>query len=300
MRVDFEIVEVFGTEPLSGGPLPVVLGAGARSDEVLLRLAARLAMPETVYLDRAATGELSVRICTPYVELGFAGHPLLGAAAVAVRRELAAPGWVRLHTRDGVVRVRVDREGRSATLEERPCAVGPEVPAEAVCAAVGLPASAAIGPVKVAGAGLAYACLPVGAATLHRARPLPERVAALPRRVPALAEVYGVAVLVPDLPVVRTRVFVPEPACAEDPATGSAALAQAAWLMDTVLPSGSPADLELRQGTDHLGYSRLNVRVRRSPGGRVLADVGGAVAGFASGTLTLDGGHAVDRSEPCG
>ncbi|MFF8772672.1 PhzF family phenazine biosynthesis protein [Kitasatospora sp. NPDC015120] len=286
--MEFELVEVFGSGPLTGGPLGVVLWDGAGDDALMQRLAARLAMPETVFLRGGDGGEVDVRIFTPYVELGFAGHPLVGAAAVAVRRRLAAPGWVTMRTRDGIVRARVEAGADGAVLEERICRVGPPVAPDLVCEAVGLAPDAAVGPVRWASAGLGFACLPVSAAGLRSAQALPLEVAALAERVPGLADVFGVAAFVPQLPDVRSRVFVPEPVCAEDPATGSAALAVAGWLAHQRRPEG-PLAFDIVQGTAGLGFARMQVNVRGRAGRDPLASVGGAVRTLVRGQLALDG-----------
>jgi trans-2,3-dihydro-3-hydroxyanthranilate isomerase len=285
--VDFELVEVFGSEPLTGGPLGAVLCDAAFDDALMQRLAARLAMPETVFLHAGDGGEVVVRIFTPYVELDFAGHPLVGAAAVAVRRGLARPGRVAMRTRGGIVHAQVDPEADRAVLEERSCRVGPPVAPDSVCAAVGLAPDAAVGPVRWASAGLGFACLPVSAADLESAQALPHEVAALTERVPELAGVFGVAVFVPQLPEVRSRVFVPEPVCAEDPATGSAALAVAGWLAYDQSPTAEHLAFDIVQGSADLGLSRLQVEVRRNTVGDLCASVGGRVRTLVHGSLEL-------------
>jgi trans-2,3-dihydro-3-hydroxyanthranilate isomerase len=285
--MEFELVEVFGSGPLTGGPLGVVMCDTACDDALMQRLAARLAMPETVFLRGGDDGQVDVRIFTPYVELDFAGHPLVGAAAVAVRRNLAAPGWVAMRTRNGTVRARVGPGAEGAVLEERPCRVGPPLAPDLVCEAVGLAPHSATGPVRLASAGLAFACLPVSAAGLHCAQALPLKVAALAERVPALADVFGVAVFVPRLPEVRSRVFVPEPVCAEDPATGSAALAVAGWLAHQEPPE-EPLAFDIVQGTPELGFARMHVKTRRHADHSLLASVGGAVRTLFQGQLNLD------------
>lgn len=52
------------------------------------RLAARLAMQETVILDRHADGTVAVRIFTPYVEPGTDESHVLASVGGSVRRPL--------------------------------------------------------------------------------------------------------------------------------------------------------------------------------------------------------------------
>lgn len=73
------LLRVFCGEGDSGGnSLAVFLDGAAVPPEARQRVAAELALSETVYVDDAARGE--IRIFTPAVELDFAGHPAVGAA----------------------------------------------------------------------------------------------------------------------------------------------------------------------------------------------------------------------------
>jgi trans-2,3-dihydro-3-hydroxyanthranilate isomerase len=87
----------------------------------------------------------------------------------------------------------------------------------------------------------------------------------LTERVHELAGVFGVALFVPRLPEVRSRVFVPEPVCAEDPATGSAAPAMAGWLAFDQSPIAEPLAFDIVQGTTGLGLSRPQVKFAGTP-----------------------------------
>ena len=79
MKID--LVDVFGSGPLSGNPLAVVHGAGELSADQMLALTQWLGFSETTFLlppsDSAA--DYRVRIFYPGGELPFAGHPTLGS-----------------------------------------------------------------------------------------------------------------------------------------------------------------------------------------------------------------------------
>ncbi|WFL76722.1 PhzF family phenazine biosynthesis protein [Altererythrobacter arenosus] len=79
MKLD--LVDVFGSGPLSGNPLGVVHGADDMTAEQMLRLTQWLGFSETTFLlpptDPAA--DYRVRIFYPGGELPFAGHPTLGS-----------------------------------------------------------------------------------------------------------------------------------------------------------------------------------------------------------------------------
>jgi len=77
----YTLVDVFGTEPFSGNPLPVIHDADALSTEEMQRITRWFGYSETAFLvapdDPAA--DYRVRIFTLDRELPFAGHPTLGS-----------------------------------------------------------------------------------------------------------------------------------------------------------------------------------------------------------------------------
>lgn len=79
MKLD--LVDVFGSAPLTGNPLAVVHRAGDLTGDAMLRLTQWLGFSETTFLlpptDPAA--DYRVRIFYPAGELPFAGHPTLGS-----------------------------------------------------------------------------------------------------------------------------------------------------------------------------------------------------------------------------
>ena len=83
MQLDYILMDVFTTTPLSGNPLAVVRDADALLDDRMQAIANEFALSETVFLTRPrqATHTAGVRIFTPRTELAFAGHPTVGAAA---------------------------------------------------------------------------------------------------------------------------------------------------------------------------------------------------------------------------
>jgi len=80
--VQIDLVDVFGSGPLSGNPLAVVRGAEDLEADAMLKLTRWLGYSETTFIlpptDTAA--DYRVRIFYPAGELPFAGHPTLGTA----------------------------------------------------------------------------------------------------------------------------------------------------------------------------------------------------------------------------
>lgn len=76
MALDVHVVRVFTRGQLGGNHLGIVADDVARTTEEMQGIATAVGYSETVFL--SADG--SVRIFTPFGELAFAGHPLVGAA----------------------------------------------------------------------------------------------------------------------------------------------------------------------------------------------------------------------------
>ncbi|MFC0204181.1 PhzF family phenazine biosynthesis protein [Novosphingobium soli] len=77
-----DLVDVFGSGPLSGNPLAVVRGGEELDADQMLRLTRWLGFSETTFLlpPTDPNADYRVRIFYPAGELPFAGHPTLGSA----------------------------------------------------------------------------------------------------------------------------------------------------------------------------------------------------------------------------
>ena len=76
----YHLVDVFGSEPFSGNPLPVIAGADLPTDE-MQRITRWFGYSETAFLVEPTNpaADYRVRIFTLDRELPFAGHPTLGS-----------------------------------------------------------------------------------------------------------------------------------------------------------------------------------------------------------------------------
>ena len=110
MKLD--LVDVFGSGPLSGNPLAVVHGADGMDAQQMLALTRWLGFSETTFLlpptDPAA--DYRVRIFYPAGELPFAGHPTLGTchAWLEAGGKPKQPGTVMQECGVGLVEVRIE------------------------------------------------------------------------------------------------------------------------------------------------------------------------------------------------
>lgn len=108
--MQLDLVDVFGSGPLSGNPLAVVHGADGLDAGQMLALTRWLGFSETTFLlppsDPAA--DYRVRIFYPAGELPFAGHPTLGSchAWLEAGGTSKEPGQVMQECGVGLVEVR--------------------------------------------------------------------------------------------------------------------------------------------------------------------------------------------------
>lgn len=167
-----------------------------------------------------------LRIFTPSRELPFAGHPSVGSAWVLADAGLIRTGDVVQECGAGLLPVRVETYG--AQVEGGKPEVGPDLDGAGLAAAVGLgPADLDEGvPAGIAGAGVPFAFLPVRPDAVARARPDAAAVQAV------TTGTTGVTVVSFDRAAWRAhvRMFAPGVGVAEDPATGSAAVALGVFL----------------------------------------------------------------------
>jgi trans-2,3-dihydro-3-hydroxyanthranilate isomerase len=287
------LLDVFTDRPFTGNPLAVFPDPAGLSDRQMQGLAAELNLSESVFLfPPAGGGTAAVRIFTPQVELPFAGHPTLGAAAALLLLGRATDRVV-LEEGVGPVPVRVTRRDDITVEAELTAARPPEVgpapagPAE-LAAALGLTPGDLDPdrPARAVDAGVPYTVLPVrDLATLGRAEP----AAARWRAVVGDGSVYVVTfdpAVTGDGPEadVRARMFAPALGVVEDPATGSAAVALVGYLHELGL---TDRPYVVAQGVEMGRPSRLTVR----------ADVtdGAVRASYVSGASVLLGSGVFDR-----
>lgn len=81
MTCVFQMIDVFGAEPLSGNPLAVVFGADTLETDEMQRLTRWFNLSETAFVlsPTHPLADYRVRIFTLEREMPFAGHPTLGS-----------------------------------------------------------------------------------------------------------------------------------------------------------------------------------------------------------------------------
>lgn len=80
-------VDVFATGPLTGNGLTVFLGSEGWSPSMMQGLTREMKQFESIFLSDISPAGATARVFTVEEELPFAGHPILGAAAVLHRTQ---------------------------------------------------------------------------------------------------------------------------------------------------------------------------------------------------------------------
>lgn len=259
------IVDVFAERPLAGNQLAVVRDCAGLSDGKMQDIAREMNFSETTFVTSEGAGEADVRIFTPVAELPFAGHPTVGTAWVLAGGE----GTISLNLKAGTVPVSfVDGVGwMTPPPVDLKDTFGPAKTAELI----NLPVEALDPdfPIRFAEVGPRFLLIGVrDLASLKAARLDGDLHQAYVREGLGVqcvfvftSEAYGADA---DF---ASRMFFDTGGVREDPATGSANTAFAAYLHDL---EGGEFDVVVDQGVEMLRPSRLYLKVGPVPqvGGR--------------------------------
>ncbi|WP_433518037.1 PhzF family phenazine biosynthesis protein [Nonomuraea sp. CA-143628] len=288
MATGYYHVDVFSDRPFTGNSLAVFVDPPPLGESQMARLTQELRHFETIFVRTTdAPDVVHARVFDLMGELDFAGHPVLGAAAVLHERAGVAYGEERhwsftLGARHVDVTTRGDTAGQvSALLDQgRPELLPPTVPRDPVAAALGLTAADLDDtlPPEVVSTGLRYLVVPVrDADVLARAR------ITHPDFEGFLGGYGAQYVYVLDARAIEGRHWNND-GVLEDVATGSAAGCVAAYLMR----HGRARDgqeLSLAQGRFTGRPSRIAITAYGRPDAVERVTVGGGVSMVATGTL---------------
>jgi PhzF family phenazine biosynthesis protein len=170
-------VDVFSQSPFGGNSLPVFPDAHGLSVEQMLRITQEMRHFEAIFLEPTdQPGTVRARIFDLFEELPFAGHPIIGAAAVLHRRSGldGAQSWqFQLPSKTVEITTDVTAGGYSGLLDQGPPEfLGSFDDGARVAAAFNLAAEelASDLPLEVVSTGLRYLIVPVRPGVLARAR----------------------------------------------------------------------------------------------------------------------------------
>ncbi|MDC7805939.1 PhzF family phenazine biosynthesis protein [Luteimonas sp BLCC-B24] len=280
-------LDVFSAHPGAGNPLGVFVDAEGLDAAAMQAIAAWTNLSETIFLLPPDAGaDYRVRIFTPRQELPFAGHPSVGAAWAVVDQGLARADGGRLVQQcgAGLLPVRLDTGGRDRRPSVRaPRATPVATPdgSRGALDAVLRALDARHAPHALIDNGPRWWCVDLGEAEVVRGLrpPLPE-IAALSLASNAVGLAVCGRARASDHALV-VRAFCPADGIPEDPVTGSANAALAAWLHG----DGRMDDLGARyiasQGRELGRDGRVSVEIDAEGG----IWIGGQVQPVIRGTL---------------
>ncbi len=276
-------LDVFAERPLAGNGVAIFPDARPLSPAAMQALTQELRQFESIFLlPGASANTYSARVFTVEEELPFAGHPLLGAAALLhhLHCPVASAEWtLQLAAKSVQLRTRRQGQGFYAEMDQGLAEFGAQLSREQALVfaeAFSLSAADLDGryPAMVVSTGLPYLLLPVTAEGLARAK---QR-----RALDAELAAYGAAfVFLLEVDGHEGRTWDPL-GVIEDIATGSAAGPAAAFLVRHGLHRHDAA-FSLNQGRFLNRPSRLDVCV----GADGHVSVGGSVQLLARAELHL-------------
>ena len=272
--------DVFTDTALEGNQLAVFTDGRDVDAQRMQRLAREMNYAETVFvLPAEGDGHARIRIFTPAAEIPFAGHPTLGSAFV-----LGTPlqlTEIRLETGNGVVPVRLEREGPRIVfgwMNQPLPSFEPYQGERELLEALGIERSEL--PVEVYDNGIRHVYV-----TLESE----EAVAALQPdlgRLAKLPAVLGINCFAGSGTRWKTRMFAPGGGVPEDAATGSAAGPLALHVARHGLVEFG-TEIEITQGVEIQRPSKLYARVFGSAEHVERVEVGGSAVIVARGSFTL-------------
>jgi PhzF family phenazine biosynthesis protein len=299
--VRYEHVDVFAENPFHGNSLPVFLDAGHLDAAQMLAITQELRHFEAIFLRSTSDpGTWRARIFDMFTELPFAGHPVIGAAAVLHHRAASSNEDVRtwrfeLPGRTVTVKTRRRRDavtsagdGCVGELDQGEAEFGCVVEDRARVArafALDVDDLRADLPLQVVSTGLRYLVVPVRAGALNGARVLED----LTGLVVSVGAQFAVLFDEDRLEVRHWN----NDGVVEDIATGSAAGTIGAYRLRHGLAAAG-VEFDLHQG-NHLGRpSVLRVRAHGTPEHVENVSVAGAVAMVGHGVLHVPVPGSVD------
>ena len=254
--MELTIVDVFAERPLAGNQLAVVRDAASLTTDAMQDIAREMNFSETTFVISESADRANVRIFTPAWELPFAGHPTLGTAWVLA----GGQGSYTLDLEAGAVPVEFKAD--VGWMAPPPVTLGDTYPLADTARLIGLHESQLDPdhPVRFAQVGPQFILIGVKDLDALRAAKLNEAV-----HQQLLADGLGVQCVFiftseaygADADY-ASRMYFHSGNVREDPATGSANSAFAAYLRDL---RGGSFDVVVDQGVEMKRPSRLYLKI---------------------------------------
>ncbi|WP_170573406.1 PhzF family phenazine biosynthesis protein [Ruegeria atlantica] len=283
---DFDWVDAFSDHAFGGNGCAVVHGGAILPEDICTAYVRETSLVECTFTGPSDVADIRVRYFLASKEIPFAGHPTIATVAAMRSRGLFEGDALTLETGAGIVTIHL--QGDEIEMTQVAPQFGDLVPADLVATAINLPEDAIISPPQFVSTGLPF-CVTV--LRDHDAlREATLNVGALPK-IAAKAGYSGSDMAEPFLVTLKgateagdtfSRLLMAPPSPPEDPFTGSATGAMAAYLWKYGL---MPKDSFIAEQGHDLGR----------PGQAVVTRVGPADA--MTGIKVAGRGHVLMRGE---
>lgn len=231
---EFDWVDAFTDRAFGGNGCAVVHDGAHLSDETCMAFVRETSLVECTFTGPSEVADVRVRYFLASREIPFAGHPTIATVAAMRSRGLIDKDELVLETGAGLVPIRID--GDQIEMTQVAPQFGAQVPIELVAAAVDLPTEAIIAQPQLVSTGLPF-CITV--LRDHDALRAARLVEGPLRQVAQAAGYSGSDMAEPFLVTLKgatdagdtfSRLLLAPPSPPEDPFTGSATGAMAAYL----------------------------------------------------------------------
>lgn len=302
--IDYVTVDVFTDKRFGGNPLAVIPDARGIDEVLLQKIAAEFNYSETTFVfppdDPAHTAR--VRIFTPTDELPFAGHPNVGTAYVLGRRGevFGQPVSSKLvfEEKAGLVHLDLLRDGDEVTgasfVAPQRLQIGEPVEPETLACCISLSSDRIVASThlpRIVSVGLPFAVAELdGLDALAEARPNSAAFARADAEHPRYEDRFSAFIYVragEDSSHLRARMFAPLSNIPEDPATGSASAALAAYLAHLDLRPDAAISITIEQGVEMGRRSLIEAGVTKRGGEVMSVRIGGRCVPVMQGQMEI-------------
>ncbi|MGM4919683.1 PhzF family phenazine biosynthesis isomerase [Tardiphaga sp. 813_E8_N1_3] len=302
--IDYVTVDVFTDQRFGGNPLAVVPDARGIDDALLQKIATEFNYSETTFVfppdDPAHTAR--VRIFTPTDEIPFAGHPNVGTAFVLGRQGTAFGKPVGDHMvfeeKAGLVHLDLLRDGGAIVgtgfVAPQSLTMQGEINRDMMAACISLASDAIVtsthGP-RMVSVGLPFAVAELGSLdALASARPNTTAFEEAEQKHRSPDDRFSAFIYVrigDGFDHLRARMFAPLDNVPEDPATGSASAALAAYLVTLDPRRDATCGITIEQGVEMGRRSLIEVEVRKRDGHVESVRISGRCVPVSQGRIAV-------------
>jgi trans-2,3-dihydro-3-hydroxyanthranilate isomerase len=287
-ELDLLRIDVFTDELFMGNPASVVLDADAIDEVQMQRIASEAGLSDTAFVLKSKRADVRLRYFTPYGEDPLCGHATIGALwSLAEGKAFGGiyGGRHRVETPVGVLPFSLEGDSdeglkRVWMTQKRPM-FAREGDVKEVASALGIGVESLFHeefPLSRTSTGLPCLLVPVKSLDImKRLEPRRDEILSLSKELDvACIEVYSWGVLDKDS-TVHARSFVPSQGALEDPASGMAAGALGAYLVENeFIPRDKFEGIVVEQGHWIGRPSRIHVRVEKHRDSIRKVEVGGS------------------------